>query len=163
TLWLTTLFAATKVPWAPVASRTATLRRCTRSKSGPTRPAGRSGSDTTWSRGTTSTCPGNSGRTSRKATATASSSTTWAGRSPATMRQNVQSTGSTAPTVPPRPRSGGGPLAARHPDDGHERDEGQPGQRDHGEAGADARRVGDEADERGHHEEAEPRRPRHHG
>ncbi len=43
---------------------------------------------TTWSRGTTSTCPGNSGERSRNATATSTSRTTSASASPATIAQN---------------------------------------------------------------------------
>ncbi len=62
----------------------------TRWKSGATWSTGRSASVSTWSRGTISTCPGNTGRRSRKASAAVSSNTTSAGSSPATMAQKTQ-------------------------------------------------------------------------
>src|SRR5262245_56679570 len=88
TLWLTTLLSATNEPCAPIASRTATLIAWSRAKYGPTSAAGRSARVTIWVRGTTSTCPGNSGRMSRNAATRSSAYTMAAGRSPAAISQN---------------------------------------------------------------------------
>ena len=89
TLWLTRLFMATNEPSAPSPRSTAAAMRCGMCRmSGPTSSGGRSRKVSTWTRGTTRTCPGNTGRWSRKPRATSSSSTTSAGSVPATMAQN---------------------------------------------------------------------------
>ena len=98
--WLTVLFMATKDPWAPrpstiaVASRWAWAMKPSRSWSG------RSGRVTRWVRGTSRTCPLNTGRMSRNPTKSSSSSTTALGVSPATIEQNRQSMVAEARTHP---------------------------------------------------------------
>ena len=91
TLWLTVLLIATNVPCAPSAAGMAALISWTAAKYGLTRVAGRSASVTKCALGTASTCPGNTGLASRKATVVSSASTTRAGTVPAAMAQNVQS------------------------------------------------------------------------
>ena len=69
------------------------------------RSSSRSPKVSTWGRGITSTCPGNTGRVSRMATTSSSSHTRWASP-PATMAQNTQSdTADDCATVPGCPTS----------------------------------------------------------
>src|SRR3954469_7088405 len=69
---------ATNVPCAPSPAVTAPATRCAASNSGSISSRGRSVSVSWWARGTTSTCPGNTGLMSRNATTSGSSSTTLA-------------------------------------------------------------------------------------
>jgi len=80
-----------KVPSAPSAAGSAVLTALTVPKNGSVRLPGRSASVGTCCLGTTSTCPLNTGRASRKATVWLSANTVWAAVVPAAMAQNVHS------------------------------------------------------------------------
>src|SRR4051794_30934901 len=110
------LLTATNEPWAPSPSTTAVASRWAAARNPSRSPAGRSGSVTTCSRGTSSTCPLKTGRWSRNATRSGSSSTRSAGTSPATIPQKTQpgsapplTAGSVADAVA-RDRTGEGSL-----------------------------------------------------
>src|SRR2546430_7500023 len=85
------LLIATKLPAASRPVCTAAVTRCTNAKYPARSATGRSTSVTTCDRGTTRTCPGNTGRVSRNATPAGSEATVKAGTEPATMPQNTQS------------------------------------------------------------------------
>src|SRR6478735_2353902 len=95
--WLTTLFTATNEPCAPRPSTAAAAKRWAAPSSPAWRSAGRSSSVSTCVLGTSSTCPLKTGRRSRKPRNSPSSSTTSAGRSPATIEQKTQSMGDRLP------------------------------------------------------------------
>src|SRR5204863_287271 len=83
----TLLLTATNVPPAPRPDSTATASRWTKPKNPPSSAGGRSGSVARCARGATSTCPLNTGRVSRNATAPAVAATSAAGADPGTVAQ----------------------------------------------------------------------------
>jgi len=81
------LLTATNDPCAPRAALTAAASRWVADMTGPNSWSGRSVRVSTWDRVASSVCPLNTGRMSRKATTSGSSSTMFAGVSPAMMAQ----------------------------------------------------------------------------
>ena len=99
--WLTVLFIATNEPWAPSPATAADDSRWAASRKPSRSGAGRSGSVTTCSRGTSSTCPLKTGRASRNAAKSGSSRTRSASMSPARIEQKTQSSAAIS-SAPPR-------------------------------------------------------------